>query len=188
MKNFILFYLIFLFSVGGLYAQDEKIVSVDLNSLPPDARKSIQEQLNKEAQEKTIEKDIETYANWAGKGKEIGNAVREGLGAVKDVTLELAESDIGKVTIWLIVWKIAGKDIVGIISGIFLFIISTILVTRSYFKTFTRKIKIESEGIFKPKKWEKVYPSKFWDYPNAAALTHFLFWFIMTIVSINVMF
>lgn len=187
MKKTILFILTFLFTIGA-YSQDEKIVSIDINKLPPETKNLIEKQLNEDAQKQAIQKDIETYADWAGKGKEIGTAVKEGLGAVKDVTIELAESDVGKITIWLIVWKVIGKDIVQIISGALLFIITTTLLTISYFKTFAGKIKIESQGLFKYKKWEKVNPNKNWEDPDAAALIHLLFWLILTITSIAVMF
>jgi hypothetical protein len=143
------------------------------------------------------------YSQIAGYGKEIGIAVRDGLYAVKDVTLELADSQLGRTTIWLIVWHVAGKDFVRIALGIVLLLISIILVSRSYFRTFRtapKTVCIEKTGwwIFGTRKYqaietknekEVIYGSqKFWEYPNAAAIGHVLFLMVFWGISAVIMF
>lgn len=171
------------------------LVTVDMSALSPEAKKAVQAQLDlqkaaleREAQSKYIENEIETYAEWAGKGKEIGTAVSEGLNAVKDVTLELAESDVGKVTIWLIVWKVAGKDFVQIIVGLIVFIVSSWVIISSYRRTFKRKVLVKG-GWRQPKEWETVHRADhYWPYPNAAAAVHWAIWLIMICASSIIMF
>lgn len=156
------------------------------NHLSPTARQEV-ENLQKAQQ---IENTVKEYSEIAGYGKEIGIAVRDGLTAVKDVTLELADSQLGRTTIWLIVWYVAGKDFVRIAIGIILLLISIILISRSYFKTFRvtpKKVCIEKTGwwIFGTKKYQVIetkedrdtrYGSeKFWEHPNSAAIGHVLF-------------
>lgn len=175
-------------------AQESSVVSVDVSTLSPAVQKALKSELavkNAElkrlAQNTIIKNEINTYAEWAGKGKEIGTAVSEGLHAVKDVTLELADSDVGQVTIWLIVWKVAGKDVVQIIVGLLLLIVSTIVIVSSYTRTFKRKVLIKG-GWRQEKEWRVVDSREFWRYPNAAAAVHCLIWLVMIAVSSIVMF
>lgn len=175
----------------SIYSQTPNKVSIDLNSLPPEAKSAIESHLalqEAQLQQEVQIAQIETYAKWAGKGKEIGTAVSEGLNAVKDVTLELAESDVGKVTIWLIAWKVAGKDFAQIGIGLILLIVSSIVIIRSYVRTFKRKILVKG-GWRQEKEWKVLdYSDSFWEYPNAAAVTHWLAWLVMIGASCIVMF
>ena len=130
---------------------------------------------------------IEHYGEWAGKGKEVGIAIRDGLIAVKDVSIEFSNSNLGKFTMVLVAWKVIGKDIVRIILGAFFALVVTIFIVRSYFKTCTyRKLLIEDPGLFK-------YPKKYkWEsaqYPDGGgAALHVLFWFAGLGVSVLIMF
>lgn len=171
-----------------------EVVSIDLSKLSPEAQNAVKAQieldaaaLNRQAQSKLIEKEIDTYTEWAGKGKEIGEAVSGGLNAIKDVTLELAESDVGKITIWLIIWKVAGIDFLRIIIGMILMLIATIAIFSSYSRTFKRKILIKG-GKGQPKEWESKSSNSFWEYPNAAAMAHVLIWVAILALCTIVMF
>lgn len=152
------------------FAMAQGIDSAIFNGLSDGAKREIQAL----QQKKNIENEVASYSKVAGFGKEIGVAVRDGLTAIKDVTVDLSKTEVGKVTIWLIIWKVAGKDFLQICIGVLFAIISITIVTTSYFKTFKRKICIEKTGfwIFGNKKYELVANDKFWDYPNAAALSH----------------
>ena len=145
------------------------------NKLSESARKEIQ--VAQATQNLTNQ--VKSYSAIAGYGKEIGIAVKEGLTAVKDVTIDLSKSEIGKTTIWLIVWKVAGKDMVRIIIGILLMAISIILVSRSYFRTFRRRVCIKDNGWFKGKEYQVVASGNFWNYPNSAAICHVLFLLVL---------
>jgi len=160
MKRFkILFLLIGIISLLGINTNAQTVM-VDLDNLPPEVKKQVNAQIIDDA----VTKKFETYGKWAGMGKEIGIAAREGLGAVKDVTLEVAETDLGKTVIWLIIWKVAGIDIVRIIIGLIVLIFITIVVTKSYFQSFSTRRLIEKKGFFlwKTKIYVAVDPEKNW--------------------------
>lgn len=156
---------------------------LDKNKLSPIALAEIEKLQNA----KEITQQIEQYGEWAGMGKEIGVAIREGLGAVKDVAIDFSDTRVGELTMVLIVWKVAGIEIIQIFVGLLLFIISTLIVTRSYFRTFKRKILIEG-GWRQPKKWKEKEAGDYWDNPNAAAFVHFIVLMVFWITSSIVMF
>lgn len=68
---------------------------------------------------------VKQYGEWVGIGKEIGIAVNEGLEAVTDKASKFSETLPGKVTIAVIIWKVVGKDILGLLVGIPLIILAT---------------------------------------------------------------
>jgi hypothetical protein len=105
-----------------------------------------------------ITNKIETYGKWAGMGKEIGVAAKEGLTAVKDFAVDVSESNVGKTVMFLIIWKVAGKDFVRIILATLFALISIWLISRSYFRMFATKRVIEKTGwwIFGTKKYQYI--------------------------------
>lgn len=156
------------------------VVTIDLNKLPPDVQAAIQSQKEMDA----VTQKIETYGKWAGMGKEVGIAVKDGLTAVKDVTLEIADSKLGHTVIWLVVWKVAGIDFVRIGMAFLIMVIITFLVSKSYFRSFsTRRLKEKSGFFLWPKKvYEPVDVRNAWggdSNRSAAQIVHALIWVAM---------
>ena len=111
-----------------------------------------------------INAQISAAGKYAGLGKEIGFAVSESLSSVTNETAKFSETGIGKVTMGIVVWKILGKDIVGIIIGLPLIFFSLIIITISYFKNCrVRRILVSKtkdsavyELINKPKDYQEI--------------------------------
>ena len=96
--------------------------------------------------------NIAAAGQYAGLGKEIGVAVSESLSAVTDETAKFAETDVGKVTMAVVVWKVLGEDILGAFVGIPFMVFSLLVITVSYFKTCrVRRVLVSNV------KGEKVY-------------------------------
>jgi len=168
--------------------ENTNVVYLDISKLDASTRSLIKNESEKQSKEKEITQKIETYSKWAGKGKEIGIGVRESLMAIKDVTVELSESEVGKVTIWLVVWNFAGRDIIRMFIGFILLMLTSFIIIRSYVKTFSRKVLIKG-GFFQPKEWETVsYRDSYWRYPNAAAMSHFFVLLSMWGICVAIMF
>ena len=182
MKKIILV-LLGIFTMSLIKAQSGLDTSV-YNKLSESAKKEIQiaQATN------NVKNELKSYTEIAGYGKEIGVAVRDGLVAIKDVTIDLSKSDVGKTTIWLIIWKVAGRDMLRIAIGILLMIVSIFLISRSYFRTFKRKICIKNNGFLKGKEYTICKADNFWEYPNCAAACHFLFLLVMFGVCALIMF
>lgn len=108
---------------------EEILVSAD--DLPAEVLERIKQKKKLE----NITDDIETYGKWAGMGKEIGTAVGESLAAVKDVSVDFSNTRLGLITIALVVWKVAGVDLLRIAFATIMLAISWIFITRSYFKS-----------------------------------------------------
>lgn len=131
------------FTVNAQQTQKPQQIVVNVDDLTPDQLAKVKARNKVEE----VTDQLETYGKYAGMGKEVGIAVSEGLGAVKDVTLEFADSKVGKLTMALIVWKVIGDDLKGIVFGIPLWLLLTIALLWSYRKTcMRRKILTKREG------------------------------------------
>lgn len=126
------------FTVSAQNSQKPKQIVVNVNDLTQDQLAKVQAR-NKVEQ---VTGQIETYSKYAGMGKEVGIAVSEGLGAVKDVTLEFADSNVGKLTMALIVWKVIGDDLKGMVLGIPIWLLVTFLFIWSYRRSLIRRKKL----------------------------------------------
>lgn len=184
MKNLILIItMLFSFSLMS-YGQNENSeqIVVDVSDLTPDQLEKIKNKKNIES----INNRIETYGKWAGVGKEVGVAVREGVTAVKDVSLEFADTNVGTITIGIIVWKVIGKDLMSFIICIPTWIIISFFILKSYFKTcVVHKKTIKNPGLFKyPKEYELI-PAQYDD--GFGAIIHFMILAISTLCLFAVM-
>jgi len=141
------------------------------------------------------EKKLETYGNWVGVGGEVGGAIKEGLTAVVDVSDKFSKTDVGKFTIYMVAWKVIGKDIVRIVLGIFFIIIFTWLLIYSFKHTcIERKILIKDEnpGFMRyPKKREyKIIEPRFGTGEGLGGIRilHLILFFIGIWISFGIMF
>ena len=142
-------------STHAQQVQGQKIV-VNTTDLTPDQLAKIQAE--KEIAE--LQAKVDTYGKWVGIGGEIGQAVRDGLNAVVDVSDKFSKTDVGHFTIMMIAWKVVGRDIVRFVLGFIFMIISVWFVIFSFKTTcIDRKICTKNPGLFKgPKEYTIVKP------------------------------
>jgi len=62
---------------------------------------------------------LKQLSKFEGIGRETGIAVREGLTAVVDVADKFGKTNVGQITIAMIVWRVAGSDLALIFLGVF---------------------------------------------------------------------
>lgn len=114
-----------------------------------------------------LEKKLEQYGNWVGVGGEIGQAINEGLNSVVDVADKFGDTNVGKFTMYLIAWKVIGKDVIRILLGIIFASILTVFMFKSARKSFSPyKVMVENPGFLKyPKKYQVVndVSSSYWE-------------------------
>jgi hypothetical protein len=86
-----------------------------------------------------VREQLGAYSEYAQMGRGIGMAFGEALRSVKDVTLELAGTDVGKYAMILIAWKVMARDVIsmgdmvfGYAMGPFFFVIGTSILLWSY--------------------------------------------------------
>jgi hypothetical protein len=191
MKKLILFTILFL-SVGLMptmaqQTQDSRIL-VDPNDLPA----SVLNELKQKQQVQNIEQKVEQYGRWAGMGKEVGTAINEGLTAVKDVSIEFSESDLGLFTMGMIAWNVMGEDLTRIIIGLIIMLLSLIFILRSYFKTCTQT-KVYVNGrvplLMRPFKSSGEYTLEHAQYSDGGgAFLHFIALGVMAGITYAIMF
>jgi hypothetical protein len=84
--------------------QDDIVtVTVPRSSLSPQQQATLQQEHAK---------------TWIGIGKEFGDAVNTGLAAVTTQSNNFAQTPVGKVTVFLIAWKILGDQVIHFVGGI----------------------------------------------------------------------
>jgi len=149
-----LFAVLLLFVSTFSFAQQNEVLTVNTKDLPPE----IVQQLKDKQKTEAVTKQLEVYGEWAGIGKEIGVAVRDGLTAVKDVAVDFSKTDVGTFTMALIAWKVVGQDVLGVVIGVPLWITIVLVLVWAYKRTcLPYRVVIEDPGLFKyPKKYEVV--------------------------------
>ena len=66
---------------------------------------------------------VAQYGKWVGLGDEIGKAVNSSLSAVTTQASNFANTNVGKITVALVVWKVIGTDITQLFVGLGWFVI-----------------------------------------------------------------
>ena len=128
------------------------------------------EQLAK-VQSQQIKETLGEYAEYAEMGRGVGLAVGESLKAVKDVAVDLSETNVGKFTMFLIAWKVMAKDILnmgdtvfGYLVGIPFLTIGLLLCAVSYYRQcMPRRVLVEKGPglwVWRSKKFEIFDPAK----------------------------
>jgi hypothetical protein len=111
-------------------------------------------QIAKIASEEQLQK-VKAYGEWVGMGQEIGIAIKEGLTAVVDVSEKFSNTKVGEFTMYLIAWKVVGKDFVRIFLGIIFAVVMSILIFKSLRRMYPRRIVTKNNGwkFWEPKEY-----------------------------------
>lgn len=158
--------------------KDEKIV-VNSSDLTADQLAAIKARKQSEA----LINQVETYGKFAGIGKEVGVAIKEGLTAVKDVAVEFSDTNVGMFTMVLIAWKVAGDDIMSFVVGVPLYLLCLFMLAWAYKRMCMRQTVLVSkeEGVFGKKTYRTEDPVL--QYTHAASA-----FFGLVFVIINIIF
>jgi hypothetical protein len=144
-----------------------------------------QQQLADLEREQTKQK-IQDYGEWVGVGKEIGVAVDSSLSAISNRANEFANTKVGTVTMWVVVWKVLGRDIVGYIFGFGLLGIGIPVILWSYRKRVLPSQILKKEYFDEKGKRVREYatyePPTYRDVPMG--LSHFTAFLILCIPAL----
>jgi hypothetical protein len=115
-----------LLSTFAFPQEKEEMVSV------PKSKLSKQQLAEVEADD--LKAKAEQYGKWVGIGKEVGIAVNDGLSAVTTQTNNFAQTPVGKWTIAVIVFKVVGVQVIGLLVGLGMFAVGIPIWLWSYRK------------------------------------------------------
>lgn len=167
------------------YSHDQKI-TVNSSDLTVDQLAKIElEKANAELQKK-----VDTYGKWVGVGGEVGIAVKEGLTAVVDVADKFGKTDVGKFTIYMVAWKVMGKDLIKIIIGLLFFFLFTTTLIFTYRRLVNpRRFLVENPGWLRyPKKYLVIESKYSADDTTLVAVIFIIFFFVGMWITYAVMF
>lgn len=98
-------------------------------------------------------------SQWIGIGKEIGIATREGLESVVDVSTKFGGTNVGRFVMFMVAWKIIGRQAVGIVLGIPIWAVGVVLWVYSMKRFFwgvrsLTKVNADKSKEYQTKKYE----------------------------------
>lgn len=147
MKTYLkLFFALLILTLGSSVAYAERI-TIDTNTIPSDVMAQVLEAQKKAGTEVPI--TAEQAAEWADVGKNIGIALSEAAKAMSVGVNEFAATDVGRLTVMMIVWKVIGQDVWGIIGGTLAWIALASIIGNSYRRhhfLVPMKVKTGTEG------------------------------------------
>ena len=95
--------------------------------------------------------------SWVGIGKEVGEAVSGALGAVVDKAEHFGKTDVGRFTMFLVAWKLFGKDILDRALVLLLTTSALVIAVWSYYRTsIPRRMLVKRDKPNKIKEWKVV--------------------------------
>jgi hypothetical protein len=153
MKKMIIVLLLGIVLSGIAMADDPDTVTVPKTML---TKEQLSDITAKELQDK-----VDKYGKWVGVGHELGVAVNESLSAVTTQASNFAQTPVGKWTMFLVIWKVIGKDIQAWIYVTLSCIIGLPFWIWSYRKYLPHQVLVSEEYIGdakKPRKTYRIYP------------------------------
>src|ERR1700683_3390454 len=111
----VLFAVLILFSAAA-FAQEE-MVSVPRSQLTEQQKANL---------------GTDKARSWVGMGKEIGEAVNSSMSAITTQSNNFAQTPVGKLTVFIVIWKVVGDQAVHIGGGIIELLVFTPLWVWSY--------------------------------------------------------
>jgi hypothetical protein len=130
----------------------EETIMVRKSDLPPQVLKDLEERQALA----TLSERIQTYGKWVGIGKEVGAAVNDSLSAVTAQADNFSKTGVGKFTMFLVAYKVLGRELIGVVVGIPLEIIWIFLLIYSWRRLF--KTTSVLERVEDKKKFYKMVP------------------------------
>lgn len=97
-----------------------------------------------------VKQQIELTTNYPSIswGKEIGIAVNESLAAIEQSALRIADSKIGKVATFLVIWKFCVANVLGILFSIVVLIFGTWGYSQFWKNHVTKNNGLQSDGDY----------------------------------------
>ncbi|HEU5114653.1 MAG TPA: hypothetical protein VFT82_02720, partial [Candidatus Paceibacterota bacterium] len=125
----------------GNQSQNDTIM-VRKSDLPPELVK----QLESQRELAQMSQKIETYGKWVGLGKEVGVAVNDSLSALTTQADKFSNTGVGKFTMFLVAYKVLGKDLLGALIGTPLLVAFFVVWIWSYRKNCIERPVLTSES------------------------------------------
>jgi hypothetical protein len=164
--------------IGTVWAQtDSSMIMVRKSDLPTNLVEKIE-----------TEQKLQSIGKFAGLGKEIGVAVREGLGALTEETNKLADTKVGHFIMFIIAFKVLGYPIIQMLIGIPILLFGTIIFTIYFRNSCLRRrvlVKVSGEGKEKVKEYSFVDPVEFYFAPVSVVIYGVFIGICMAIIFVH---
>lgn len=171
-----------LFIATTAFAQNSEQVTIDLKDVPQNMR----EQIRHQAEQQEMQQKVSQYGEWVGLGKEVGTAVQGSLDALTTSAIDFSQTDLGKATMFIVVFKVIGEDLIQFIVGPIFFMLATVIILYSYLKRTKDKILIKGSRWRGTAEYETTGTSE--SNKAAYAFAHMIFWLVSIAITCLIMF
>lgn len=131
----------------------------------------------------------EQSSPYLGIGKEIGDAVKGSLESVVEVSNKFADTPVGKFTLFILAWKLIGREMLGVLLGLPLYLAGIALwvwFARRFY--FGRWIKVRNEQGKKEDRFEQPMPFRSNDAKTVASLIMVIILIAWNATMLNIIF
>ncbi len=146
-----------------------------------------QKYLSQDALAHKADASLEGASRWVGFGKEIGQAMNEGLGAVVTQTDKFGATRVGTFVMVMVAWKVIGHELLAVVLGIPIMIAGVGLWVWS-FRRFFWPIRTLAKQDGKAKEWTaSLYEFESREAKTACGFAHLatiLAWLVLWVVII----
>jgi hypothetical protein len=140
MKLFRLLPLLFTLTTFA-FSQQEEMVSVPKSKLTDQQKADL---------------NLSKTQSWVGMGREIGEAVNSSMAAITTQSNNFAQTPVGKLTVFIVIWKVIGDEAIHVGGGLIELLIFVPVWIWSYRRTcMTRKVRTAG-GWFHASTWQVV--------------------------------
>lgn len=160
MKTKMLACAVLLASAFALAQQQEETIVVKKSDLTKDQLAQVEA--------RNMQQKVESYGKWVGIGHEVGTAVNESLVAITSNAQSFSQTAPGRVAMFLVIYKVIGHDILGVLVAAVLLVIGLPVWIWSYKRYIPHKFLVSIEEK-EDEKGKKVKVSHY-DYGYGAAL------------------
>lgn len=139
-----------------------------------------------------MQKRVDRYGKWVGIGHEVGTAVNESLVAVTANAQNFSNTTPGKVAIFLVVYKVIGRDILGVLISLVILFIGLPIWIWSYRKyiphSYLVKETVAEDGKHKIREYGYGYSKLDEDLATGWAIGHWVVLAIYTMIALACIF
>lgn len=178
--------LIFGFATTAPAQQNQTSVTIDLSKLPADKVAAVMEAQKAANNPIPDIPTVEKAKEWVVFGKEIGVVLATVCKELSIGVNDFVKTPVGKITMYMIVWKVMGQDIWHIVGGLGMWVLVTSILIWSYrFFHMTVKVGSAKEGNLR---YIPRYTFETKDARGASASAHAIIFVVLTAVCLIIVF
>lgn len=110
---------------SGLSKQQQAELTIQAEKMKEDGKSSVIKVTNPAG-------TVEVVSKWAEAGKSLAVGLGAGAREIGVAVNDFADTRVGKITTYIIIWKLMGKELMGLVMGLFIILIVIPVIWKSF--------------------------------------------------------